>query len=542
MKKIMLGLVMFFLTIALIGCSEKTKNVEIVYGNLSSGASYEVVNKVETVESGESLLDALANCKATLKGHTFKGWSLDKENLLTSSDKAAEDKVTIYPLFEANTYTVTYKVEGEEDIVQSYKYQEEIVKPADPVKDHGTFKGWNPALPKTMPDENLVVTAVFDTAELFTITYLVDGEEYISMKFAYNETITPPENPEKEGYTFRGWDPKIPAKMPNNDLVINATFQANRYSITYKAEGRNDTVEYYYFGDEVKEPFTPQRNFYVFNGWDQEVPKTMPAKNLVFNAVYTEWETAKEANGKNLIFIGHAGCYLGIMNTEVAFLNAAKVKGYKAIECDVKQTKDGVFVVCHDNSFAGLDLASTNWDDLKDVETTVTRGGIKYTSKICTLDRYLQICLQNNCYPVIELKSSKGITNSDTSRMDELMEVIKKRKMEDYVIFLGSQYGCLEWVRNNGYSQIPCQYLVNSCDSQTVLDRCIKWNFDVSFNIEYTNTQEWIDKYHAAGLKVSCYTFSQYTTAYDLQKYIDMNVDFVTCDVLTEKDVKIPER
>lgn len=245
---------------------------------------------------------------------------------------------------------------------------------------------------------------------------------------------------------------------------------------------------------------------------------------------------------RELIFIGHAGCYSGIMNTEEAFINAAKIKKYDAIECDVKQTKDGVFVVCHDNDFAGISIANTNWEDLKNVTKTLTRGGVEYTATLCTFERYLEICKEYDLFAVVELKSSAGITNSDQSRMPALMEIINKKGMLDKTIFLGSQYKCLEWVKSNGYEYIPCQYLVSSCESETIFERCVTWNFDVSFNISYSNSAEWIARYHKAGLKVSCYTFSQYSDAKTLQEWINKDVDFVTCDVLTREDVVIPNR
>lgn len=245
---------------------------------------------------------------------------------------------------------------------------------------------------------------------------------------------------------------------------------------------------------------------------------------------------------RELIFIGHAGCYLGIMNTEEAFINAAKIKKYDAIECDVKQTKDGFFVVCHDNDFAGISIANTNWEDLKNVTKTLTRGGVEYTATLCTFERYLEICKEYDLFAVVELKSSAGVTNSDQSRMPALMEIINKKGMLDKTIFLGSQYKCLEWVKSNGYEYIPCQYLVNSCESETIFERCVTWNFDVSFNISYSNSAEWIARYHEAGLKVSCYTFSQYSDAKTLQEWINKDVDFVTCDVLTREDVVIPNR
>ena len=241
-------------------------------------------------------------------------------------------------------------------------------------------------------------------------------------------------------------------------------------------------------------------------------------------------------------FIGHAGSYYGIMNTEEAFINAGK-RGYQLCECDLKQTSDGVFVLCHDDTFASKTIASTTYANLKDVTTTLTRGGISYTSKICTLARYLEICKEYNMKALIELKSSNGITNSSQARMAALMQEISKADMLHDVVFLGSQYNCLIWVKQNGYDYIPCQYLVNSCESETVLERCNTYDLDLSFNIENSNSNEWLARYVDAGHKVSCWTFSQYSTKETLQKWIDTGyVDYVTCDVLTCLDVVLPTK
>lgn len=257
-------------------------------------------------------------------------------------------------------------------------------------------------------------------------------------------------------------------------------------------------------------------------------------------------------------FIGHAGSYFGLMNSEEAILYAIKELKYQAVEIDVKQTKDGVFVLCHDDTFGGYTLASTNWADLKDVTVTQTRkssssypviygdvkGSGKYTTKLCTLERYLEICKEYNVTAVVELKSSKGITNSDQSRMQALMDEIEKAEMLENVIFLGSQYNCLIWTRKNGYDYIPCQYLVNSCESDTYLQRCIDNNLDISINVtadpEHPNSEEWLAKYHDAGLKVSTYTYTQYVDYNKVQEWIDKGVDFVTCDWHQMNKLKLP--
>ena len=251
-------------------------------------------------------------------------------------------------------------------------------------------------------------------------------------------------------------------------------------------------------------------------------------------------------------FIGHAGSYFGLMNSEEAILYAITELKYQAVEIDIKQTKDGVFVLCHDDDFNGMTLASYTWDQLKDVEKTSTRkdgyakpdipGDGKYTAKLCTLERYLEICKQYNVTAVIELKSSNGITNSSQSRMQALMDEIEKADMLDNVIFLGSQYNCLIWTRQNGYDYIPCQYLVNSCESETYLQRCIDNNLDISINTTggYSNSEEWIARYHEAGLKVSTYTYTQYVDYPTVQEWIDKGVDFVTCDWHQMDKLKLP--
>ena len=252
-------------------------------------------------------------------------------------------------------------------------------------------------------------------------------------------------------------------------------------------------------------------------------------------------------------FIGHAGSYYGLMNSEEAFIYAASVLGYQMIECDLKQSSDGVFIMCHDDTFAGVALASTPWSKLKTLEATGTRnagypsenGSVTngtYTAKLCTLERYLEICKEYGVTAVIELKSSKGITNSDQSRMSALMSVIKKCGMLNNVVFLASQYNCLIWTRNNGYDYIPCQYLVYSCENETFLQRCIDNKLDLSINVTggYNNSEEWLARYKEYDIKISTYTYSQYTNYDVVQEWIDKGVDYLTCDWHVMSELNLP--
>lgn len=243
-------------------------------------------------------------------------------------------------------------------------------------------------------------------------------------------------------------------------------------------------------------------------------------------------------------FIAHAGSYFGVQNSEESIRYAIEVLKYQCVEIDLKQTSDGVFVLCHDDTFGDYTIANTKWSVLKNVEVTSKRnaglpfqngeatGTGVYTSKICTLATYLQICKDTNTTAVIELKGSKGISNSDQSRMQALMDEIEKYDMLENVIFLASAYNCLIWTRNNGYEYIPCQYLVSSIENESYLQRCIDYNFEISTNTTYggSNSDEWIARYKDAGIKISTYTYTQYTDYPEVQKWIDKGVDYVTCD------------
>ncbi len=256
-------------------------------------------------------------------------------------------------------------------------------------------------------------------------------------------------------------------------------------------------------------------------------------------------------------FIAHAGSYFGVANSEESIRYALEELQYQAVEVDLKQTKDGVFVLSHDtiitiSNGTKIDISETTWDELKNYTITETRndgypkqfGMITngtYTSKICTLETYLNICKEYNALAVIELKTSTGISNYSQHRMQALMDQIEAQGMLKNVIFLTSSNKCLQWVKTNGYEYIECQYLVGSCEDQAILDECIQYGFTVSINVtDYSNNDEWLTKYKEAGIKISTYTFSQWNPYSQVQQWIDKGVDYVTCDWHLMSELKLP--
>ena len=120
--------------------------------------------------------------------------------------------------------------------------------------------------------------------DVFTLTYLLDGEVYKEMKVTVGTAITPETVPDKEGYTFSGWG-DVPATMPAEDLVLQGTYNINSYMITYRIDGALFKTEMVKYGDPIVPPAAPEKAGYTFEWLD--VPATMPAKNIEIIGQYT---------------------------------------------------------------------------------------------------------------------------------------------------------------------------------------------------------------------------------------------------------------
>ena len=199
---------------------------------------------------------------------------------------SADGSTVVKYYYTRNSYQMTWNVDGVETKVD-YAYGATIDKPADPTKTGYAFNGWTPAVPATMPAENLTFTATWTTNE-YTVTWDVDGAT-TTETYEYGATIVKPADPVKEGHTFAGWTPAVPGTMPAENLIFTAQWTVNQYTVTFVlGNGQPDIVQTYAYGASVTAPGAPSRAGYTFGGWDTSVPATMPAENLTFTATWTE--------------------------------------------------------------------------------------------------------------------------------------------------------------------------------------------------------------------------------------------------------------
>ena len=156
----------------------------------------------------------------TRKGYTFKGW--DKE----VPETMPAENITVKAQWEINQYTITFDTNGGSEIAPiTQDYGTKITAPDKPTRKGYTFKGWDKEIPETMPADNITVKAQWEINQ-YTITFDTNGgSEIAPITQDYGTEITAPDNPTRKGYTFMGWDKEIPKTMPAENITITARWK-----------------------------------------------------------------------------------------------------------------------------------------------------------------------------------------------------------------------------------------------------------------------------------------------------------------------------
>ncbi len=282
---------------------------------------------VDNVQDGETEehavgTDVTVKATPTKTGYTFSGWTpaADVANIIKVADgkfTMPAQNVLFNGTFTINQYRVIYKVDGVETKSTKHAFNTSVKIEAEPTKEGYTFSGWSSkdvtlgGTDFTMPAKDVVIEGTF-TAREYNVTYKVDGVETKSTKHAFNTSVKIEAEPTKEGYTFSGWSSKdvtlggTDFTMPAKDVTIEGTFAINRYTVTYKVDGKEVGTDVYNFNSDVAIRPVPTKEGYTFSGWkignaDAENFK-MPAHDVVIEGTY-----AKNSSGSSGGSSGRSG-------------------------------------------------------------------------------------------------------------------------------------------------------------------------------------------------------------------------------------------
>ena len=181
-------------------------------------------------------------------------------------DKA--DASTLYAQWIARKYTMTFDANGGTGgTAKTQDFGSELTAPAV-TRTGYTFAGWSPAVPATVPAADTTYAAQW-TANQYTATFDANGGTGgIAKTQDYGTALAAPEVT-KSGYTLAWWSPAVPETMPASSNTYTAQWTANKYTVTFNANGGSvdtDSKSVTYDSAYGTLP-TPIMTGYTFRGW-----------------------------------------------------------------------------------------------------------------------------------------------------------------------------------------------------------------------------------------------------------------------------------
>ena len=324
------------------------KNVAInvtYHSNFGEDKTFTAPTETGTYYEALSYADTRLSAR---ENYTFAGWYTDMDCTEAYEPATLMTSLDLYAKWEPIKYKVTWK--NSDNAVDSldtqavnyngYPTKNPSDKASKPSDDQYTyeFAGWKLentedtklVNPNTTPvTENVTYVAVFTpVAREYTVTYKVDGVETKSTKHAFNTPVQIEPEPTKTGHTFSGWSSKnvtldgTSFTMPAKNVVIEGTFTANEYTVTYKVDGVETKSTKHAFNTPVQIEPEPTKTGHTFSGWSSknvtlgDTSFTMPAKDVVIEGKFTANEykvtyyvddKIYTINGEEQVFTRHYG-------------------------------------------------------------------------------------------------------------------------------------------------------------------------------------------------------------------------------------------
>ena len=243
--------------------------------------------------------------EATKEGYTFNGWKCTSNPEITEVPATIPAKnLTFVALWEINQYTITFDTDGGSAVASiTQDYASDITAPAAPTKKGYTFIGWTPALPETMPAENMTLKANWQINK-YTVTFKIAGKVFQTQTLEYGAEIVAPEPKVLEGRTFEYWNPTVDATVPDHNVVYEAVYSFNKYTITYYVNDVIVNTVVVRYGDIIENYVPTLDDGMTFDGWTDEIPQTMPAHDLEIHGTASNTSTAI----KNIMTSIEEGC------------------------------------------------------------------------------------------------------------------------------------------------------------------------------------------------------------------------------------------
>ena len=208
---------------------------DVEFYNYVPNSEYSLVKTVEDIEYN-TLIPTSEIPSVSLRGYTFKYWSLDKTTEYNLSTPITEN-TKLYAVYQKDTYNITYELDGGTVTgnPDSYQVDTEAFTLNEPSKTGYNFIGWtgscgdNPLKVVTLPEEELGdknYIANYEK-EKYIVTYMNGETKHDEEEVEYNEKATGNvETPTKAHNIFTGWTLNENPYDFNTPVISNITLYA----------------------------------------------------------------------------------------------------------------------------------------------------------------------------------------------------------------------------------------------------------------------------------------------------------------------------
>lgn len=213
--------------------------------------------------------------------------------------------------------------------------------------------------------------------------------------------------------------------------------------------------------------------------------------------------TDKESTMQELHLIAHRGCAEMAPGNTLAAFRLAGENGYWGAECDILQTADGVWVVCHDRNIVRTTngwgkISQLTYDEIARYHVDKGNNIEQYPDeKIPTLTQYLDVCKEYGMHPVIEIKYSSP------DQMQSLCDLLSAREEKDRFIVVSFFRRTLATLK--ALMPDTQMYLLSHSSYQKVIDDCLEDGLD-GLCTSHESTDEGIQLAQKAGLRLIVWT------------------------------------
>lgn len=233
-------------------------------------------------------------------GYIFNGWMYNGSVVTSETQVTATEPHSLTASWTPRQYSVTFNENGGSGVEDgTYTYDSAYGELPVTTRPGYAFVGWY------LDDELITPSSIVETAMNHTLnavweyaTYIVSFDTTVSGITVNNKTVTYNSaygtlpSPVRTGYTLDGWYTSEGSKVTASTIVtatenhtLTARWSINTYTVSWVIDGVEVAFNEYEFGSAVTSPPIPPRQGYTAE-WDISVPETMPATNLVINAVY----------------------------------------------------------------------------------------------------------------------------------------------------------------------------------------------------------------------------------------------------------------